>query len=567
MKDYLVPLLFFQRFFLPSLLTLLGWAIWRTVWRRDMAVGLALYLSLVIIVDVFMNTGIYIPGLEKGSLKYSEACAVILFFNRPQFSARRSIYGIVCGLVGVYFLLLLVAAFRSTPVLGAVTEFRMRIVPQIVAFVIAMRGVDQKQDARRFMHCMMILSLILSIFVFWDLFFDRALLHSDMLSKPEYYTNRKHGRFGSFFLNPNYLGAFTVLLFPSVFVTTISEKVKSARLLGVAAMLALAFCLVETQSRGPLLATGIVFVLLLLGPGGEMSRTRRMSIFAVFAVVFISLMPGFLEHATERFDQLDEEMSTNSGRTRETIWTYTKRAIADHPLAGIGFGEQQFVNVIMNDYRFADDYGQDSLDNPHNSYLQMTVYAGFPVLFAFLLLNGLLLFRSVRCVVGNVIAGQTQMIFGLTVGVAGFLTVIYPDMHMFTQNVAPVYWVFFALLLSATTFSEAAPIAQAYENNRSHLRNAGKHLAGQPAAVATRHRGYRDRAAPPGSDAARKNGAPPPDGEALRPGAHVQQAAVQPAPLPHPVGFRFERDPSELLPGRRTGRVLAPGADTRRDKR
>ena len=55
MKDYLVPLLFFQRFFLPSLLTLLGWAIWRTVWRRDMAVGLALYLSLVIIVDVFID--------------------------------------------------------------------------------------------------------------------------------------------------------------------------------------------------------------------------------------------------------------------------------------------------------------------------------------------------------------------------------------------------------------------------------------------------------------------------------------------------------------------------------
>src|SRR6185437_10577463 len=108
-----------------------------------------------------------------------------------------------------------------------------------------------------------------------------------------------------------------------------------------------------------------------------------------------SLMPGFLNHATERFDQLDHEMSTDSARTRETIWTYTKLAIADHPLGGIGFGEQQFVRTIMDDYHFADDYpGEESLDNPHNSYLQMTVYAGFPALLAFLLANALLLLRA-----------------------------------------------------------------------------------------------------------------------------------------------------------------------------
>ena len=38
-----------------------------------------------------------------------------------------------------------------------------------------------------------------------------------------------------------------------------------------------------------------------------------------------------------------------------------------------------------------------------------------------------------------------------TVWLAGFLAVIYPDMHMFTQTVAPVYWVFFGLLLPLAT--------------------------------------------------------------------------------------------------------------------
>ena len=40
------------------------------------------------------------------------------------------------------------------------------------------------------------------------------------------------------------------------------------------------------------------------------------------------------------------------------------------------------------------------------------------------------------------------MVFGLTVGLAGFLAAAYPDMHLFTRDVAPVYWVFFGLFFS-----------------------------------------------------------------------------------------------------------------------
>ena len=69
--------------------------------------------------------------------------------------------------------------------------------------------------------------------------------------------------------------------------------------------------------------------------------------------------------------------------SRRTNWIYTGRIIADHPLGGIGFGEQQFLRA-MNDYGYATSYGR-LYDNPHNSYLQMTVYAGIPVLLVFLL--------------------------------------------------------------------------------------------------------------------------------------------------------------------------------------
>ena len=249
-----------------------------------------------------------------------------------------------------------------------------------------------------------------------------------------------------------------------------------------------------------------------------MSRGRRLVVFGLFAIVFVSLMPGFFDHATERFDKLDYEMSDESARTRGTIWMYTERVIADHPLAGIGFGEQQFVNVIMNDYHFADDFNEQSLDNPHNSYLQMTVYAGFPALLAFLLANGLLLLRGWRCIRRRLVEGRSHVLFGLAVGIAGFLAVIYPDMHMFTQNVAPVYWIFFALLLSATTKMETArpALQQAYENSRSYVRNTRQRVAGQPTAFAPRRGWNRDRASAAGVDVRRQSGAASQPDPALR---------------------------------------------------
>ncbi len=458
MREYLAPLLFFQRFFLPLIVVLFLWAAWRTVRHRDMAVGLALYLSLVIIVDGFLNTGLFIPGLERGSIRYSEVCAVVLFFNRPRAVRRESPYRMVRFLVAVYFGLLLLSAFRSQPIMSGILSFRMVIVPQIVAFVIAMRGLESHDDLRRFFRGLMVLAIVIGLFVFWDLFFDRWLIFSEMLYKPEYAVNRRHGRFGGFFLNPNYLGAFTVLLFPATFVATLSEQTKKAVCLGGVAMLLLIFCLIETQSRGPVLAFGIVLPLLLVGPAGEISRKRRLGIFLPFLAVLVLLMPGFLEHASGRFDSLEQETATEA-RSRQTIWLYTQRLIVEHPLAGIGFGEQQFLDA-MDRYGYEGQYGEQSLDNPHNSYLQMTVYAGFPTLIAFVVLNGLLLLRAGRF--GLQKGTGAGIPFGMAVGVAGFLAVIYPDMHMFTQTVAPVYWVFVGLLLSATTASRPQTVVAAW---------------------------------------------------------------------------------------------------------
>ena len=457
MRAILTPLLHLQRFFIPALLALLVWAVYRAIWKKDQAVGLALYLGLVVIVDGFMNTGIFLPGLSYGSIRYSEVIALFLLINRPPAGQRSATYPMVRLLVGFYFVLLLLAAFRAEPMMDGVFDFRRLIVPQIVSFVIAMRGFQTPEDHRRFFLSMLALSVIIGLFVFWDLFFDRWLLTSEMLSKPEYVTNRKHGRYGSFFLNPNYLGAFTVLVFPAGFVWAVGERGRH-RLLAWVGLITLVFCLVQTQSRGPLLAFGATVPLLLFGPAGGMSRGRRIAVFVAFLAVFTAMLPGFFERASQRFEDLDQELSTQSARTRQTTWTYARRIIGDHPLEGIGLGEGQFLRV-MERYGFRAEYGESSLDNPHNSYLQMALYAGVPGLIAYVVANLWLLLAAVRSITGGYAGRLAHVAFGLSVGLAGFLVVIYPDMHMFAQTVAPIYWVFFGLLLSVATARGAAAVA------------------------------------------------------------------------------------------------------------
>jgi len=445
----LAPLLQLQRFYVPALVIFAGWAVWRTVFRKDVAVGLALYIGLVIVVDSFFNTGIYLPGLATGSVRYSEVCAAVLLFNRPSAPANPgALSRRVRLLLIVYFGLMAVSALRANSMAAGAFEFRGVIIPQITAWLVACRGLGATAQFRRFILCLMAFVLIISLFVLFDVLFDRWLLISDQLFKPEYGVNRQHGRFGGFFFNPNYMGAFAVLVFPLAFVFALNERQWFwPRLLAWMTPLALVFCLVETQSRAPLISFAIELALLTVGPCGGLSKKRRLLMLGVLALVLVVLMPGFFEHAIVRFNELNQE-TEGEGRTRHTIWEWTERLIAANPILGIGFGEQQFVSM-MDSIGYRDVFGQTSLDNPHNSYLQIAVYAGIPALIVFILANGLVLARAVRVSVSRTVDSNGSVIFGLTVGIAGFLASIYPDMHLFTRSVAPVYWVFFGLLYSS----------------------------------------------------------------------------------------------------------------------
>jgi putative inorganic carbon (HCO3(-)) transporter len=266
------------------------------------------------------------------------------------------------------------------------------------------------------------------------------------LYKPEYFHNRKLGRFGSLLLNPNLLGGFVVLLLPPMLVLMLQRPGWRIRLYLGAALLALLFCLVQTQSRAPLAVFAGTIATFVVGPVGGLSRMRRFALVISVAGVLAIFMPGFIKHSIQRFDTLKTEESQESV-SRAAVWPYTENLVLRHPFLGIGFGETQFL-AAMNETDFLERYGQQSLDNPHNSYLQAAVYAGIPALALFALANLALLLKSWKAARRPRPEVPATEIFGLAVGIVGFLVCMYPDMDLFTSTVGPLYWLFFGLLLS-----------------------------------------------------------------------------------------------------------------------
>ena len=337
--------------------------------------------------------------------------------------------------------------------MAGIFEYRRLIIPQIVAFLVARRGLtsgnpdESGNDYRRFFLSMTALVVVIGLFVFWDVFFDRWLLQSEVLNDPMYWMNRRQNRFGSFFLNPNYLGAFSVLVFPALFVRTLNEPRLWPRL----------YSGWDPDGR-------------LLPDRDPVERTHARVRDLHFAVGRRTLRRCFA-HPPERAAHPDgcradrchawfsttrhEALRFDRGgdHSRSAIeaehLVNTVRAVADYPVAGIGFGEHEFRRT-MDEYGFSEEFGIASFDNPHNSYLQMAIYAGIPALLFFVLANLALLWRAFGLMWRDVSSANSEVVFGLSVGLMGFLAAIYPDMHMFTVTVAPVYWIYFGLLLSST---------------------------------------------------------------------------------------------------------------------
>lgn len=436
-----------QRIFIPFLLGFAAFLLYRLFIKKDKAAGLALYIGLVVIVDGYMEKGLFIPGLEAGSIKFSEMVWLVLFFQDKELRKKIN-YAFLKKyktLIWLYVFFMFIAIFMTPSMKEGLFYFRAIFLPQMLAFTIAITGLRERGDYIRFFQYLIILFVFSTIYIIWLRFFDITIIHSVSMYSQTFAHNVSIGRHGSFWGNPNYLAAVIVLITP-VYTMLVLEKGKY-RYIYFFTLLFLVFMLSQTGSRSALVF--FVFSISLLCILIKFKKTVKLLALAlVAAVIFSVVMPGVIQTMTRRFDvtEVRDEMNAEEFSGRGFLWYITLHMIKKHPF-GIGLGENNFFNKTQ-DYMARNGHSLNlenfSLDNPHNSYLEITTMGGIQSLVIFIII--LVSFLNIaRKVIGK---KNQELLTGITVGLIGFMGAMMNEPIMFKVAVANLFWINLGLGIS-----------------------------------------------------------------------------------------------------------------------
>jgi O-antigen ligase len=188
---------------------------------------------------------------------------------------------------------------------------------------------------------------------------------------------------------------------------------------------AMAFALLQTGSRGGLIALAVAFAVALILGGRERLRVFAALLgFAALAVAYFSLAsPAELRSHVADF-------TTGGGSGRTDLWTIARHVAADHPVIGVGSGNFEAVEA---QYASRADLPSIDLviDEPHvvhNTYLELLAELGV-VGFTFFvaLVGGALVLggRAVRAFARSGVTDLEVLARGLLVGLAGMLAAAF----------------------------------------------------------------------------------------------------------------------------------------------
>jgi O-antigen ligase len=258
-------------------------------------------------------------------------------------------------------------------------------------------------------------------------------------------------RTGSFFIDPNWNGAFFAMVFflpLGLFVTSFAlwKKIGWAIVMGV--ILAALMLTYSTGAWAALLVGLAIFWVC----GGDM-RLRVLFpccllVVVVSIVVFAPSVVGLqLQHAAA-----NDELSL-----RLAAWHTALNIVAAFPLTGVGLGHQAYL-IQSAAYRVPEQF--IPLSHPHDSYLELAAMAGLPVLFVFLTLLGRCLWFAWR----NWLSAKASLRPLLGAGIAATMT-------LSANSISINGWTHFALAMMGWLIlgSIAAPFVDAESDMKTFV--------------------------------------------------------------------------------------------------
>jgi O-antigen/teichoic acid export membrane protein/O-antigen ligase len=204
---------------------------------------------------------------------------------------------------------------------------------------------------------------------------------NDFLSSADvaYYqfTGSTTQRTGSFFIDPNWNGAFFALVFflpLGLFVCNTAIWQKLCALFAMMIILLALMCTYSTGAWIAFLVGGVIFLIF-------MSNTYYRILLPAIALCITALM--IMIFPAQIALQLQHIAANNELSLRIAAWRTALRIIQAYPLTGVGLGHQAYL-IRSDPYRVPEQF--IPLSHPHDSYLEWAAMAGIPVLGIFVLL-------------------------------------------------------------------------------------------------------------------------------------------------------------------------------------
>lgn len=213
-----------------------------------------------------------------------------------------------------------------------------------------------------------------------------------------------------------------------------------------------------TQSRGGVIALGVVFVLAVVFAGRARAQILGVSLVvaSVAAIYLVLLAPP---HALGRIS----DIRGGGGTGRTDLWAIATQVFRAHPVNGIGLGNFQ---VVSPNYAVSTDTDLPRADvvvsqraPVHNTYLELATELGTVGILLFLALLGVVLEATRRGVQRAVRRGQELLELlgrGLFVGAAGMLTAFIFLSAEFEKEL----WLTMGLLLAFASIARQSVASQ-----------------------------------------------------------------------------------------------------------
>jgi len=223
-----------------------------------------------------------------------------------------------------------------------------------------------------------------------------ALVGLTVAPAPDPYLAPGEGRLSAGVGDPNYLAAFLVAAIVFAVFMFVAERGVVQRWLSMSSIVICSLALFRTQSRGGIVASGVVLVVALLLSGPVRFRALALvSTIAAFGIFYFTLVAP--QQALARIT----EFRANEGSGRVELWTVATQVFRDHPAFGVGAGN---FRVVEPGYSITDIYLRstyhvlDKSEVVHNTYLHVLAETGLIGLALFVLLIVTALAMGVRAI-------------------------------------------------------------------------------------------------------------------------------------------------------------------------